>query len=232
MNQGIYGFPTGPTPPAITPLTPILVERMNCSQQQATGNSSGTSSKVYYGPNFYSRAASNSTARNNLLYLTPYLIGRPCIIQEMVCGVVLPSTASNMIFGIFNSNPFTGFPEQCLYSSPAVATATSYNYSGPAPNLQINTPGWYWFGVVFQTNNAGNMQTINGTPNGSMPSSSWIANYQGMGLRCSLTYGSMPSSLASARFTLSESGSSFPSVDINMRALNETPNIVYGTPIA
>lgn len=233
MNQGFYNFPTGPqTPVATFTAPPFLIDRMNTSEQQATGNSSSnTGAKLYYGTFGFTRSGSNSTCRSNLLYLTAHWLGRPCIVREMVVGVVLPTTASNMYFGIFASDS-AGLPSTCLYSSPVVATATNYNYSGPSPFLEIKTPGWYWFGVVFETNNAGPMQTVAGNPIGMQPSSGFVANYNGQGLRCSHTYGPMPSSLSTYNFTLEESSSNHPAIDLHLSSNNSLDRAYYRSPVA
>ena len=46
-----------------------------------------------------------------------------------------------------------------------------------------------------------------------------VANYQGVGLRLSHTFGPMPSSLSSSKFTLVESATGFPTIYLNKAPL-------------
>jgi len=211
MNEGIYGFPNNLTTIPVNFTYPILVDIINCS-------SGGNSQIVKHSPIGFTAAGSNANVTANLLYLAAHWISRPCLIKNMFCGVVVPTTAGNAHFGLFKPDPTTGLPETCLYSSQSVATVTGYNDFGPACNITIKEPGWYWAGVVFSTN-AGPIQHLTTNSICLFPSSSAIANYQGVGLRLSHTFGPMPPSLSGSKFTLVEGVTGFPTIYLNKAPL-------------
>lgn len=196
MNSGFYGFPTGQTIPAVTLTNPILADIMN------TNN--GTSRTVrYMNFGFGNYSGSSATMTANRLYLVSHWIPRPCLLTTITCGVVLPTISGNAHFGLYTSDPTTGFPDTCIFSSGSIATATGYNQFGPSCNISIDIPGWYWGAVVFDAN-VDKIQSYSQNPINLLPSSSFIANYQGSGLYCSHTFGPVPPSLSSTKLTLDE----------------------------
>ena len=231
MNQGFYGFPSNPNIPVGPFSQTILIDRLNSSGAQGPGL--GSDGIPYYcALGFIPQ--SNSKTRNNNLFLTPHWMGRPTLVREMVVGVVTPTTGTNLIFGLFSSNQTSGFPENCLYSSHVAnfVASGSFSFFGVSCRIEIPTPGWYWAGVVTETDNAGNIQTASGCPISILPSTSFVANYQSVGLRCGHTYGAMPSSLAARRMTLAETGSGFPMTYLRLSPINLTTTVPSGAPIA
>jgi hypothetical protein len=172
-----------------------------------------------------------------MLNLVAHWIGKPTLVREMAVGLVTPGTGSNLIFGLFTSNQSSGFPENCLYSSHVgnFVPSGSYGFAGISCRVQIPTPGWYWAGVVTETDNAGMLQTASGSNGGAIsifPNSSYVANFTGCGLRCGHTYGPMPSSLAARRMTLLESPSGCPMTFLRLAPINLTTTVPFGAPIA
>lgn len=221
MNQGIFGLPPsrGPNYNQSALMHPLAyIDVMNA-------NLGGINSTLYYLPYGFQATGSSLTVTANILYLVPFWIGKPAIVKNLTIRSVVPTISGNVKFSFYDSESTTGLPNNLLFSSISVARASGYGvtsvYSGHV--LQINTPGFYWVGLVYDAAVDG-VEKSTGMGANPMPSSATIANYQTYGIYTGLTFGDPPSSLIGNKITIVDSYNSIPLPQIVMSS--QLQNIV------
>ena len=199
MNQGIFGLPPSNAPNYTQPalMHPLAyIDSMNA-------NLAGINSTMYYLPYGFQAQGSSVTVTANILYLLPFWIGKPAIVKNLTIRSVVPTISGNIKFSFYNSESTTGLPNNLLFSSISVARASGYNITSVDSSnvLQINNPGFYWVGLVYDAA-VDQVERSSGSGANPLPTSGSIANYQGYGVFTGLTFGDPPSSLNGSKFTL------------------------------
>ena len=225
MNQGIFGLPPSNAPnynqPAL--MHPLAyIDSMN-------GNMAGTNARYYYMPYGFQGVGSTGTVIANTLFLNAFWVGKPAIVTHMALQSAVPTVAGNMKFIVYNSESTTGMPDKLLFSSISVSRAAGYGTTTvyTANSLQINKPGFYWMGAVFDAA-IDQLERYSGSGANPFPSNATLANYQGYGLSTPLTFGDPPSSCEGNKFTFLDQGVGTPLVKIVMTSQLQNITILKG----
>ena len=90
--------------------------------------------------------------------------------------------------------------EQLISLIGGTATGFLFKYWAQRAQDQINDPGFYWVGLVYDAA-VDQVERASGSGANPLPTTGSIANYQGYGLFTGLTFGDPPSSLNGNKFT-------------------------------
>jgi len=210
LNQGIHGFPQGISPNFQGVHSLAYVEKMN-------SESVGNSANVFYPPWGSINLGSGTTVTANRLALLPFYISKPVIVTAICCRSYNNSVGSDVIFGLYKTDPSYNLPSDLLFQSASIAVGSGSSFANNTVDttnaLQVDA-GWYYAASVFSA--AAVMDRATSTF--ATVSTSPVAAYQSPGLYIAHTFNTLPLTLTGRKLTMADSVTAIPFIALQMRS--------------